>query len=75
MYCRKCGDTTCSDCRNTDMNVNCGCHNSHICQMDGENRPICLRAEQEEALQASPMLNKRSMQKPQRSGDNGQETK
>ena len=33
------------------MNVNCGCHNSHICQMHGENRPICLRAEQEEALQ------------------------
>ena len=50
IYCRKCGDTACSDCRNTDMNVNCGYHNSHICQMDGENRPICLRAAQEEAL-------------------------
>ena len=51
LYCRKCGDTTCSECRNTDLNINCGCHNSHICQVDGDSRPICLRPEQEEALQ------------------------
>ena len=50
LCCRKCGDTTCSNCRNTDIDVNCGCHNSRVCQVDGENRPICLRAEQEEAL-------------------------
>ena len=51
LYCRKCGDTACSECRNTDLGINCGCHNSHICQVDGDSRPICLRAEQEEALQ------------------------
>ena len=51
LYCRKCGDITCSACRNIDLEVHCGCHASHVCQVDADNQPICLRAEQEEALQ------------------------
>ena len=51
IYCRKCGDVTCSACRNIDLEVHCGCHASHVCQVDADSQPICLRAEQEEALQ------------------------
>ena len=50
LYCRKCGDTTCSDCRTTNPDTWCICHKSHICSVDKDSRPICLRPEQEEVL-------------------------
>ena len=40
-----------SVCRNIDLEVHCGCHASHICQVDADSKPVCLRPEQEEALQ------------------------
>ena len=50
MCCRKCGDTTCSDCRTTDPNTVCRCRKTHICSVDKDKRPICLRPEQENVL-------------------------
>ena len=50
MYCRKCGDTTCHDCRDTNPEAMCGCHFSYICSIEGDARPMCLRLEQGTAL-------------------------
>ena len=45
LHCRKCGDTARSDCRTTDPDTACRCHKTHICSVDKDKRPICLRPE------------------------------